>query len=74
MELRRVGCLPSYDFLKAKREEFPCGPLIPERILALGWATGPAFARALFESQTLQLEGVLRTREQALEFAMLWKP
>lgn len=78
LELHRVDCasshglLDNYDFLRAKREEFASEPLIPAPLLtghdliALGWTPGPKFKDVLETAQTLQLEGTLKTREEAL--------
>ncbi len=81
LELHRVDCLGSngftdnYEFLLAKREEFASEPIIPPRLvdgrdlMALGFAAGPALGAALTEIQTLQLEGQLTGREDALDWA-----
>jgi poly(A) polymerase len=78
LELHRVDCgsshglLDNYDFLLAKREEFASEPLIPPPLLtghdliALGWKPGPQFKQTLDTAQTLQLEGALRSRDEAL--------
>lgn len=78
LELHRVDCasshgmLDNYDFLLAKREEFASEPLIPpplitgHDLIALGWKPGPKFKEALESIQTLQLEGTLKSREEAL--------
>ena len=78
MELHRVDCLGSwggldnYDFLKAKAEEFASAPLVPEPLLngrdliERGQKPGPAFRDILTDAQTLQLEGSLKNREEAL--------
>jgi len=78
LELHRVDCLGShggldiYGFLKVRREEFANEPLIPPRLvtgsdlIARGWKPGPSFRRALDSIQNKQLEGTLRTREEAL--------
>ncbi|HVE17320.1 MAG TPA: CCA tRNA nucleotidyltransferase [Chthoniobacterales bacterium] len=78
LELHRVDCgsshgmLDNYDFLLAKREEFASEPLIPPPLLtghdliALGWKPGPQFKQTLDTVQTLQLEGALRSRDEAL--------
>ncbi len=80
LELHRVDCLGShgmldnYEFLLAKREEFSNQPLIPPALvtgndlIALGWRPGPLFKRVLDSVQTLQLEGALSTREEALDW------
>lgn len=78
LELHRVDCrsshgmLDNYNFLLAKREEFASEPLIPPPLLtgndliALGWKPGPRFKEVLDSVQTLQLEGALRSHEEAL--------
>lgn len=78
MELHRVDCLGShgmcdnYDFLRAKQEEFSREPLIPaplitgRDLIALGMRPGPLFKEILEQVQTLQLEGALANRENAL--------
>jgi poly(A) polymerase len=78
LELHRVDCasshgmLDNYDFLLAKREEFANEPLIPpplvtgRDLIALGWKPGPKFKETLDAIQTLQLEGALKSREDAL--------
>jgi poly(A) polymerase len=78
LELHRVDCgsshgmLDNYDFLLAKREEFASEPLIPpplitgHDLISLGWKPGPKFKEALDAIQTLQLEGTLTSREDAL--------
>jgi poly(A) polymerase len=78
LELHRVDCasshgmLDNYDFLLAKREEFASEPLIPpplitgHDLIAMGWKPGPQFKQTLETIQTLQLEGTLKSREDAL--------
>ncbi len=80
LALHRTDCLGSngqldnYEFLLAKRAEFAAKPqsLIPpplitgRDLIALGLQPGPNFAQILHQVQTLQLEGGLRTREEAL--------
>jgi poly(A) polymerase len=80
LELHRVDCLGShglldnYEFLLAKREEFSREPLIPpplvngRDLIALGWHPGPLFRKVLDEVQVRQLEGMLATREDALDW------
>jgi len=80
MELHRVDCqsshamLDNYTFLRAKQEEFANEPLIPpplvngDDLIALGWKPGPKFKEVLDAVQTRQLEGTLKTREEALEW------
>jgi poly(A) polymerase len=78
MELHRVDCqsshamLDNYEFLRRKQEEFANEPLIPpplvngNDLIALGWTPGPKFKEVLDAVQTRQLEGALKTREEAL--------
>jgi len=78
LELHRVDCqgshglLDNYDFLLRKREEFSNEPLIPpplitgRDLIAAGLQPGPHFKKLLDSTQALQLEGGLKTREDAL--------
>lgn len=78
LALHRVDCLGSngwldnYEFLKEKREAFANEPALPARLInggdliALGWSSGKPMGRLLTTLQTLQLEGTLKTKEEAL--------
>jgi tRNA nucleotidyltransferase/poly(A) polymerase len=78
LELHRVDCASShrmmenYDFLVRKREEFANEPIIPpplvrgDDLLALGLKPGPRIGQILEAVETRQLEGELRSREEAL--------
>ena len=78
LELHRVDCqsshglLDNYEFLLRKREEFSNEPLIPpplitgRDLIAAGLKPGPLFKKLLDSAQALQLEGGLKTREDAL--------
>jgi poly(A) polymerase len=80
MELHRVDCssshgaLDNYDFLRAKREEFANEPLIPKPLItgrdliALGLPPSPHFSEILEAVQSRQLEGTLRSAEEAREW------
>ncbi|MCB1077450.1 MAG: CCA tRNA nucleotidyltransferase [Verrucomicrobiae bacterium] len=80
LELHRVDCasshgmLDNWDFLREKAEEFAAEPLIPPRLVTghdlmqLGWTPGPELGEWLTRIQDLQLEGMLTSREQALEW------
>jgi poly(A) polymerase len=80
LELHRVDCASShrmmenYEFLQQKREEFANEPIIPpplvggDDLIALGMKPGPQFKQILDEVETRQLEGTLRTRDEALEW------
>jgi tRNA nucleotidyltransferase/poly(A) polymerase len=78
LELHRVDCrgshglLDNYDFLLLKRGEFSNEPLIPpplitgHDLIAEGLRPGPPFKKLLDSAQALQLEGGLKTRDEAL--------
>jgi poly(A) polymerase len=80
LELHRVDCASShgmmdnYEFLLQKREEFSREPIIPpplvrgDDLLALGLKPGPRIGEILEAVETRQLEGELRSRDQALEW------
>jgi len=81
LELHRLDCLAShghldnYNFAKAKFEETPPREIKPERLLtgrdliAAGWKPGPEFRRVLDEVEDAQMEGMVTTKEAALELA-----
>ena len=83
LELHRVDCasshgmLDNYHYLRAKQTEFASQPepLIPKPLInghdliMLGIAPGPKLGALLTTAQNLQLEGILSTREDALEWA-----
>jgi poly(A) polymerase len=78
LELHRVDCasshqmLDNYDFLLRKQEEFANEPIIPpplvrgDDLIAMGLKPGPKFGEILEAVETQQLEGGVRTREEAL--------
>jgi len=80
LELHRVDCegshrmLDNYEFLVRKREEFANEPIIPpplvrgDDLIALGLKPSPEFGEILEAVETRQLEGSLRTQEEALEW------
>ena len=80
LALHRVDCLGSngmldnYEFMVSKVREFSREPLIPRPLLsghdliALGWKAGKVMGQALSALQDAQLEGVVSTREEALEW------
>jgi poly(A) polymerase len=80
IELHRVDCegshrmLDNYEFLLRKRDEFASEPIIPpplvrgDDLVALGLEPGPKFGEILEAVETQQLEGNLRTREEAIEW------
>jgi tRNA nucleotidyltransferase/poly(A) polymerase len=79
LELHRLDCssshghLGNYQFAKAKFEESPPEVLRPPRLLSgddlkeAGYRPGPAFARMLEAVEDAQLDGKIRTKEEALE-------
>jgi len=80
LELHRVDCasshamLDNYDFLVRKKEEFANQPIIPpplvtgDDLVALGMKPGPKFGEILEAVETRQLEGTLKSREEALDW------
>ena len=80
LELHRVDCasshamLDNYEFLIRKKEEFANEPIIPpplvtgDDLIALGMKPGPRFGEILEAVETRQLEGALKTRDEALDW------
>src|SRR5216110_64519 len=80
LELHRVDCesshgmMENYDFLRKKRDEFANEPIIPpplvrgDDLIAMGLKPGPKFGQILEAVETRQLEGTLRTTEEALQW------
>jgi poly(A) polymerase len=80
LELHRVDCesshgmMDNYEFLRQKQEEFANEPIIPpplvrgDDLIALGLKPGPQFGEILEAVETRQLEGMLTSREEALEW------
>jgi tRNA nucleotidyltransferase/poly(A) polymerase len=82
LELHRVDCLAShgdlenYDFAVHKLEELSREqkqPLPPplingDDLIALGYKPGPAFKTILHEVQEAQLEGLLHTKDETVEY------
>jgi poly(A) polymerase len=80
LELHRVDCLAShgmldnFEFLKRRRDDFANEPLIPpplvtgDDLIAMGWKPGPKFKIVLDAVQVRQLEGTLRSREEAISW------
>ena len=81
LELHRLDCesshrmLENYEYAKAKLEEFGNEQIAPPRLLtgrdliAAGYEPGPEFGRILTAVEDAQLDGRVRTREEALEMA-----
>src|SRR5689334_2320336 len=80
MELHRLDCLyshrhlDSYEFVQRFLDETPPEQVRPERLLtgddllAMGLPPGPEFSRILRGLEDAQLEGRLRTKEEAKEY------
>jgi poly(A) polymerase len=80
LELARLDALAShkdlsaYEFCRAQQQEFANEPLRPPPLLrgadliALGYPQGPLYGEILHEAETRQLEGEIRTREEAIEW------
>lgn len=80
LELHRTYCVStngqmgSYEFLKAKQEEYAGQPIIPKPFLTgndlinLGVKPGPEMGEILTEAQDLQLESQHTDREQAMHW------
>jgi poly(A) polymerase len=80
LELHRIDCLAShgmldnFEFLKRRRDDFANEPLIPpplvtgDDLIAMGWKPGPKFKIVLDAVQVRQLEGTLRSREEAISW------
>jgi poly(A) polymerase len=80
LELHRLDCLGShgklqnYDFCRQKTAEFAQADLRPPPLLTgrdltqAGFKPGPNFGRWLSEVEERQLDGTLRTKEEALAF------
>lgn len=79
LELHRVDCLSSHRDLEGyrycleklrelEREPAPREPLISgDDLIGLGYEPGPIFKQILTAVEDMRLEGVVRTREEALE-------
>ena len=80
LELHRVDCASShrmmenYEFLTQKQEEFANEPIIPpplvrgDDLIAMGLTPGPQFGEILEAVETRQLEGGLKSRDEALDW------
>jgi poly(A) polymerase len=80
LELHRLDCVAShgnldnYEFLKRKLAEMPEEELRPaplvtgDDLITLGYEPGPAFKEMLQAVMDAQMEGELRTKEEALAF------
>jgi poly(A) polymerase len=80
LELHRLDCLCShgdlalYDFVRARLQQTPAEEIRPkpllsgEDLIALGYQPGPQFREMLSAIEDAQLEGRLKSTEEALEF------
>lgn len=80
LALHRVDCLGSngildnYEFMKAKAEEFSQAPLIPAPLITgrdlmeRGWSAGKMLGQVLTAVQNAQLEGLISSKEEALDW------
>ena len=81
LELHRLDCLAShgsldnYEFVRRRRTEFGEEQISPPRLvtgedlIAMGQSPGPLFGRVLQAIEDAQLDGRVRTREEALAMA-----
>jgi poly(A) polymerase len=86
LALHRLDCLSShrhldsYEFVQRFLEVTPPEQVRPDRLLtgedlkAMGFAPGPQFAQILQALEDAQLEGQLRTREEAQQFVLKGYP
>ncbi len=82
LALHRLDCLSShrhldsYDFVRRFLEATPPEQVRPERLLTgddlqtMGFRPGPLFARILAALEEAQLEGQIKTREEAEEYVL----
>jgi poly(A) polymerase len=80
LELHRIDCASShgsldlYDFVKDKLESTPPEKIRPQPLItgddliALGYTPGPRFKEILSAAEDAQLEGRVRTPEEASQF------
>ena len=80
LALHRLDCLSShrhldaYDFVRRTLEETPAEEMRPIRLLtgndlqSLGYQPGPLFSKILRSLEDAQLEGLVRSREEARAF------
>jgi poly(A) polymerase len=80
LALHRLDCLSShrhldaYDFVRRTLAETPVEEMRPVRLLtgidlqSLGFPSGPLFSKILRSLEDAQLEGLIRSREEAIAF------
>jgi putative nucleotidyltransferase with HDIG domain len=85
LELHRLDCesshrmLDNYEYVKTKRDEFGREQITPARLLTgqdlieAGYTPGPEFGRILNIIEDAQLEGRVRSKEEALELVAALK-
>jgi len=83
LELHRLDCLSShrhldsYEFVQRFLDQTPPEQVRPERLLsgddllAMGYCPGPQFARILRGVEDAQLEGKIKTKEEAREYVLM---
>jgi poly(A) polymerase len=81
LELHRLDCtsshgmLDNYEYVRSKREEFGQERIAPPRLLTgkdliqAGYTPGPEFGSILNAVEDAQLDGRVRTKDEALELA-----
>lgn len=86
LELHRVDCagshgdLENYQFLVDKAAEFANEPLIPpplvrgDDLIAMGLKQGPRIGELLEAVQTAQLDGEIKTRDEAIQLLKTLEP
>src|SRR6202008_2673566 len=86
LELHRVDCagshgdLENYHFLVDKAAEFANEPLIPpllvrgDDLIAMGLKQGPRIGELLEAVQTAQLDGEIKTRDEAMQLLKTLEP
>jgi tRNA nucleotidyltransferase/poly(A) polymerase len=82
LELHRLDCLSShrmvenYEFVRRRRDELGQEAIRPQRLIGgrdlieAGLSPGPEFGRILRAVEDAQLDGTIRSREEALAFAL----
>jgi poly(A) polymerase len=80
LALHRLDCLSShrhldaYDFVRRTLEQTPAEEIRPAKLLTgddlqrLGYQPGPLFSKILRSLEDAQLEGIIRSREEAIAF------
>ena len=86
MELHRLDCLSShrnletYEYMRARMQALPQEEIRPPRLvtgddlIGMGLRPGPRFAEILRAVEDAQLEGQVRSRQEALEWARRMTP